>query len=287
MDPIDYSVQFDQSVAQLRSSETQINSARTNLVTSKSNYERVELLYENNSVPLSEYEQAKSTYEAAQSQLNAAEAQVTAAQKQVEAARNQVDYAALKAPFAGVITEVSVEENELVGSGNPVAALSAEGDPEVSVGLPSLFISRVNKGERVDISFPTLPGQAFSGTISEVSFSSGDAATYPVIAIINNPSEDIRPGMAANVTFYFGESRSEEQHLVAPIKSVGEGVDGRFVFVLEKADDAYVVKKRPVEIGNLMADGFEIKEGLQEGERVATAGLKSLLDGMKVRLLEE
>ena len=40
-------------------------------------------------------------------------------------------------------------------------------------------------------------------------------------------------------------------------------------------------------VGSLVADGFVVEEGLAEGELVATAGLRSLMNGMKVRLLEQ
>lgn len=287
MDAIDYSVEYDQAVANLKNAQTGIKSAQSQLITTKSTYERVEKLYENNSLPLSDYEQAKSAYEAAEAQYNASLAQVTAAQKQVDAASNQVSYTRLTAPFSGIITEVNVEENELVNSGSPIAALDAETRPEVSVGIPEVFIPRIRKGQKVDIHFSILPNQPFKGTISEVGFSSGDAATYPVIVIIDNPSPDIRPGMAANVTFHFGEAKAGQQFLVAPVKAVGEGTQGNFVFILNPNGDTYEVKKQNIEIGELLPNGFEIKSGLKEGDLLATAGLKSLLDGMKVKLMEE
>ena len=70
-------------------------------------------------------------------------------------------------------------------------------------------------------------------------------------------------------------------------QAVGEGVDGRFVFVLEEEGGNYVAKRKNIEIGELFPEGFIVKSGLKEGDRVATAGLRSLLDGMTVKLLEE
>lgn len=287
IDAIDYSVQYDQAVAQLKSAQTQVKSAESQRTNSQSNYQRVEKLYENNSVPLSEYEQAKTNYEAAQSQYDAALAQVTASQKQVESAGNQVRYARLQAPFAGVITTVNVEENELVGSGAPIATLSAEVEPEVIVGVPEIFIAKIKKGAKVDIHFSILSGETFEGIVSEVGFSAISGATYPVIVQIAKPSELIRPGMAATVSFHFGSATEEKQFLVAPVKAVGEGTDGNFVFVLEADQQVHKAVKRKVVIGDLLPTGFEIKDGLTAGELVATAGLKSLLDGMRVKLMEE
>ena len=276
LDQVDYYIQYDQAVAQLKSAETQ-------LILARSTYQRVEQLYENNSVPLSEYESAKGQYDAAVSQ-------VTASQKQVEASKNQVSYARLTAPYSGVITNLMVEENELVGSGTPVAMLSSAGDPEVLVGIPELFINRVKSGQKVEVRFSIIQGKTYKGTVSEVSFGTGNTSTYPVTVKINDPDSRIRPGMAANVSFNFNPSTTSEpeEKIIAPVKAVGEGVDGHFVFVLEDAaNDTYTVRKKNIRLGSLLPEGFEIQSGLADGDRVATAGLKSLLDGMTVRLLEE
>ena len=288
LDATDYNIQYEQAVANKKSAETQIKSAQTSLITAKSTYERIEKLYENNSVPLSEYEQAKSAYEGAKSQYDAAQAQGTASEKQVEASKNQVVYARLKAPFSGVITQLNVEENELVNSGMPVAVLIAAGTPEVNVGLPEIFINKVKKGQKVGIHFSVLPESDFEGMVTEIAFSSANASTYPVVLEILKPTEDIRPGMAASVTFNFDEESSEETFLVTPVKSVGEDAQGNFVFLLEKQDDSvFKATRKSIEIGQLLGQGFEVKSGLSEEDLVATAGLQSLLDGMRVRLFED
>ena len=289
IDPSDFNIQVEQAAAQQKGAEAQVKSAETKLLTARSIYLRVEKLYENNSVPLSEYEQAKSNYEAAQASYDAALTQVTTSAKQVQSARNQVDYTRLAAPFSGVITAVNIEANELVGSGTPVAVISSETQPEVNVGVPEMFIAQVKKGQTVRINFSVLPGKPFTGVIEEVAYAAGASPTYPVIVRIQNPSAAIRPGMAATVTFNLdGNLEQGPQRLVAPVKAVGEDTEGHFVFVLQGPDgQSYTARKRRVEIGELLPNGFEVREGLQEGELVATAGLKSLLDNMKVKLLED
>ena len=66
IDETDYSVQYEQSKANMKSVETQIKSTNSQLINSRATYLRVEKLYENNSVSLSEFEAAKSAYELAQ-----------------------------------------------------------------------------------------------------------------------------------------------------------------------------------------------------------------------------
>lgn len=287
VDRTDYVVQYQQSVASLKSVETQIKTAQTQLVNSRATYNRIEKLYENNSVSLSEFEQAKSAYETAQSSYNAALAQATASEKQVESAQNQVNYSNLEAPYSGVITSVNVEENELVGSGTPIATISAINNPEISVGIPEIFISKVRKNQRVEIIFSAFPEITFTGKVYEVGFSSLGGSTYPVTVQIDKSTGDIRPGMAADVQFNFSpKGRQANQKMVAPVASVGEDSNSNFVFVLEKSDNHYIAKKKAIQIGELTSTGFEIKSGLSKGDLVATAGLSTLLDGMKVRLLK-
>ena len=286
IDPIDYTIQYDQSQAQLKSAQTQVKSAQSQLTSSKSNYERMERLYENNSIPLSEFEQAKTSYEGAQSQYEAAQAQVSTASKQAQSAKNQVNYTRLTAPFTGVITAINAEENEQVNAGMPIASLSSEFNPEVSLGIPDQFISRVKAGEKVKIQFPVLPEEDFSGTINEVGFSAGASSTYPVVVRLDKNNPAIRPGMAADVTFYLSQTQ-QTPVLLTPIKSVGEGPDGMFAFVLKEEGEKYTVRKQKINIGPLRPGGFEVKTGLKKGDKVAVAGLSSLLDGMAVVLLEE
>ena len=287
LDATDYAVQQEQAVANLRSAETQIKSAESQLVNARSTYQRIEKLYENNSVSLSEFEQAKSSFEAADAQYKAAQAQANATQKQVESAQNQVEYAQLLAPFSGVISAVNVVENESVGAGNPIATLNTISDPEVQVGVPETFINQIKQNQVVTITFSIIPGETFTGKVSEVSFSASGASTYPVIITIDKKTDVIRPGMAASVRFNFNkEEANTKQAMVAPVTSIGEGSDGHFVFKLIQDQEGYLVRKETVEIGNLTDAGFEIKAGATEGDLVATAGLSTLLDGMRVTLME-
>ena len=140
---------------------------------------------------------------------------------------------------------------------------------------------------KTEITFAALEGKNFEGNVIEISpIVVENAATFPVDVEIVNPGADIRPGMAANVTFNFGnEETVADNALVVPMKAVGEDGDGNFVFIIE-SDDGKTgkVKKQHIEIGELTSGGFKIRNGLTEGQLIATAGLQTLLDGQKVRL---
>ena len=97
----------------------------------------------------------------------------------------------------------------------------------------------------------------------------------------------VLPGMTANVTFAFGDQATMAEVLVVPAKAVGEDADGRFVFLLEGQVDGVVARKQRVVVGNLSSQGFEILQGLEQGDMIATAGLQTLLDGQEVRVKQD
>ncbi|MEM6376614.1 MAG: efflux RND transporter periplasmic adaptor subunit [Bacteroidota bacterium] len=289
IDPVDYNIQTKQAISQKEGSVANAKAAETQLVNAQATYDRVAKLYENNSVALSEYQQAKAGLDAAQAQFEAANSQVSTADQQIQAATNQVNYARLVSPMSGVVTAVQVEANEIVNSGMIVAQVSSLGKPEVEVGVPEIVINKIKKGQQVNITLPSSPGQEFQGVVDQVAYASGNAPTYPVIVEIDQSNEQVRPGMAANVTFLVSKNEAVTQaKMVVPIAAVGKDSQGNFVYVLRQKDKAvYVAEKKTVTIGELIPEGFELLGGLQAGDIVATAGLKSLMNGTEVKLLND
>ncbi|MEM6877021.1 MAG: efflux RND transporter periplasmic adaptor subunit [Bacteroidota bacterium] len=287
LDPVDYSISRDQAAASEQGANANLVSAENQLANARSNYRRIEQLYENNSVPLSDFEQAKLNLESAESNYEAVQSSLISATRQLEAARNQVSYTQLKAPFSGVISAVHVEVNELVNTGTPIVTLSSVENLEVSVGVPENMISQISNGLEVQVDFSVLPGEVFNGSVRELSYIAGTATTYPAIIRLEEDDDRIRPGMAANVRLPNGEAVDQET-LICPVQAVGENSDGNFVFILEaQTDGGYRAMRRTVELAGLTEEGFLLKSGLEKGDLVATAGLKSLLDGMPIMLMEE
>ena len=140
----------------------------------------------------------------------------------------------------------------------------------------------------VEVTFSALSDRSFKGIISEVSYAiSRQTSTYPVVVKLEGDTRSIRPGMAASVTFSINTaSLTNPDLLLVPSQAVGEDEQGTFVYALQAADDHYLATRRSVVVGQLSFGGFEILEGLEEGELVATAGLQTLLDSMKVQLFK-
>lgn len=287
LDKTDLTVQVESARAGLKASQADAKSAQTRVYTAQSDYERVQNLYENANVSLSEFERARGDYETAMAQLQAAKSRINTENAKLRAAQNQLQYTRLIAPFSGIINRIAVDENEEAASGKPIMTLSGLGQLDVKVNVSDLYIAKIDKGMPCTITFPALPGTEFEGAVTEVPYAASDAPTYPVSIGIQDGDDRLRPGMAAQVRFFF-EADAEAAGLRVPADGVGEENGENFVFVIVPGPEGRgTVRKRVVSIGELTEDGFLVKKGLSLGEMVATSGMQLLMDGMAVKLLDD
>ncbi len=272
LDLSDLQLNYQKADAALQSTKSQVETAR-------SGFERMKELYQANSASLSDYEQAKNTYSGAQSSYESA-------RKTLELQARQINYAKITAPTAGIVSAVNVELNEFVNAGSPVIIINSDQeDIEVNVGVTETYISKIKNGDHALISFTGIPGKTFPGVVTEVGFSSSQTATSPVVLKLTEISNQMRPGMPVEVTFSFGD-KNEKSRLSVPVSAVGQDHEGSFVYVLKPGEEnVYTVLKTVIQTGKLSNEGYQILDGLNEGAFVATAGLRSLYDGMKVKLL--
>ncbi len=271
----DYEINYQKALASEKNSEIQVESA-------KSNYNRIEKLYANNNASLSDFEKVKAQYESAKTMLKTA-------QSQLKAARNQLDYTRLKAPFDGSISKVTAKENEMIGGGMPILVFSSVGNLEIKTQVPENVINRVEIGQIAKINFTAIPEKEYEGRVSEIGQSTSGTLTYPLIISISNKNDEILPGMACNIVLKFEQEKTTEKYIVIPSDAVAHDEGGDFVYILKKSgeQEIYTAIRKRVTLGKLTSVGYEIRDGLNRGEMIVTAGLSFMYDGRKVRLLEK
>ncbi len=268
LDPADYDLEVGKARAGLAQAEAALRQAQAD-------YERVRLLYENNNA-------AKSDLDAGRAGAESAAAQVESGSKQLAQARRQVGYAMLRAPRDGSIAAVEIEANETVQAGSVAFLLTSGSHPEVALAVPEVLIAEVTAGQSVRVEFDALPDRVFAATVTEVGVAATAAATtFAATVRLDEPTAEVRAGMAADVNFRF--EHPERSAIFVPLVAVGEDSEGRFAFVLEAdSDGTGVVRRRAVTVGELTGEGLEVTSGLTVGEVVVTAGVRRLGDGQRV-----
>jgi RND family efflux transporter MFP subunit len=272
LDPRDYQLRVEDAEAALDRDRAEARNA-------EANYARIRDLYENQNASLNDLDAARARFESAR-------AAVASSGKKLEQARLQLDYTTLRAPTAGAIADVPVEVNENVQPGQTVAVLTSGPRPEVEVAMPEVFISAIREGQTVDVEFDALAGRVFDARVTEVGVAStGLATTFPVTVRLDEQAAEVLPGMAAEVRFRFDGGDAREW-MTVPAFAVGEDRNGRFVYTVEPLGEGVgSVERRDVVVGDLTPDGgLRIVHGLTDGDRVITAGVSRIQDGMRVRL---
>jgi len=271
LDNVSARLSYESSIESKNSSESQMNTAKLTL-------NRIRILYEKGSSSLSDYESAKNSY-------RTAVASFESAKRSVAIQQDKIQYGYLYALEDGIIATVSAEVDENVSPGQVVGVLNAGTAIEISLGLPESVINDINQGMNVKVQFTAIENDMFNAVVTEIAPSiDSNTSTYPVTVTIKDKDERIKSGMVATVLFEFDTGVILEKQLVVPTKAVGEDSNGRFVFVVDDSKDKIFVKKKTIIIGDFTQEGIIIKSGLKLGEKVATAGLQTLLDGQQVKL---
>ncbi|MEM7402388.1 MAG: efflux RND transporter periplasmic adaptor subunit [Pseudomonadota bacterium] len=269
LDPSDYQLQAQQAVANLAQADATLRNA-------KANFERTKSLYENNNI-------SRDQLDTARSNADSSAAQVRASNKALELARLNVSYTKLYAAETCGVAEKNAEQNEYVTAGQTILVVTCGEQLEIGLDIPESVIGQIKNDMDALITFSVAPDIEFMGKVTEVGVASSASTTYPVTVALEQTPEGLRPGLAAQVSFRF-ENDSQLDHFVVPAVAVGEDVSGKYIYIVENTskDNVGVIKKQKVQTGELTPSGLEIIEGVKEGDRVVTAGVNIVREGLEV-----
>lgn len=204
-----------------------------------------------------------------QAQWESAQAQVQAQQAQTRAAQTQTGFFSVRAPFNGLVSDVSVSLGDMAMPGRPLVTLHDPSALRVSAAVPQSMIETVRsqlKSVRYDIAGHT-PVTALSvqllPAVDPITHTSQLRLTLPAGA------EGLLPGLFARVW--------------VPASPAADGTPGGRVFlplsaVVRRAEmtGVYVMdaqgkpRLRQVRLGRTVGQTVEILSGVSEGEQVVS-----------------
>ncbi len=218
-------------------------------------------------------DQAGSRRDVASASCAAARARASQLESELQVARTELDKTVLRAPFAGVVAEVSIERGEWITPsppGLPMPSLIDLIDTEaiyVSAPLDEVDRGKVVVDQPVRITLDAAPGRSFPGRITRVSPYVLDVAeqsrTFEVEARFDDEAfaRTLPPGASTDIEVILDV---REGVLRVPAYAVLERTR---VLVLE---DGRLVS-RPVSLGLENWEFAEITDGLREGDRVVVS----------------
>ena len=283
----------DAGAAQLRVEQQNLAAlleiANADLIVNKEEFDRMDRLRSEDRASSTEYNLARLKYQAAlraKQQLDnqialleparlRIKAEKTAAVARAERAKLNIDRCSIKAPFAGQVSALNVDQGDRVRIGSEILRISNLDIIELPLEIPVSVHTRLSIGAKVTAYVESFPDQKWEGVISRMSpVASERSRTIEVYVEIDNRKQQVPlvPG-------YFVKAEVEgpmiENALVVPRTAVVGG----YVYV---ANDR-VVHKHKVEVDRYLNDHAVLSGTIQSGDHVITTNLELLYEGCKVR----
>lgn len=192
------------------------------------------------------------------------------------AARNLAD-CSLTAPQDGTVADRRIEAGTTVSPFAPVMRLLDMSGLCVRASVPESDMRHVALGDVAWVEVPALDGQRFKAVVAERNVSADPLShNYMVRFRLAESSARLLPGMVCRVAMV---QPSDAATLVLPPRAVQiDHENNHYVWVV-RHDTAW---RRPVVVGDLVADGVSIADGLASGDSVVTDGAYKLSQGIRV-----
>lgn len=261
----------------------QANAIRAQLSAAQAQLQRVQADQRRYAVLAKDQLVSKSMMDAQNAAVAAAQGEVNAIQANLRLATNQARYTQLTSPRSGVIAERMAEAGQVVGAGQPIFTLAADGAREVVFAVPESDIGKVSRGMPVQVELWSAPGTVMQGMIAELS-PVADAATrtYTARARVNPGAVKLELGQSAKVMIPGLEVRGGKTTLSVPLTALVKSDAAKpSVFVIDPTTKT--LKQTFVTLGQFGAETVPVISGLNGGEWIVAAGAHLLSNGMKVQ----
>jgi RND family efflux transporter MFP subunit len=220
-----------------------------------------------------------------------------AADAAVRAKQADLAFKDLRAPIAGVVSDVKVNPGDVISAGTPFTTIQRTGRLLARIQVPSRYGQRVRPGQAVLVSDPGGGGRVEGRLVSIDPRANGATQSFLVKAELKNADGRLRNGERVRTRLVL-DARPE---LAIPSVAVTRTSGQTFVFVVGTRQDLearpgslplnqvrrlpatmrYALKK-PVVLGTLQGNRYPVRQGLQAGQAVIVSNLFSLRHGSPV-----
>jgi multidrug efflux system membrane fusion protein len=259
--------------AQARAAQAQLTAAEAELARARADQARFAKLAGQQLV-------SRSTLDAQNAAATAAQGQVNAARANLDVARNQAAYTQLRAPHDGMIASRAAEAGQVVGAGQTIFTIAADGGREVAIALPEARIRDFTVGQPVAVELWSAPGQRLPGTIREISPAADpQARTYAArVNLAGDAAKVVDLGQSARV---YVQDSGVRAALAVPLSAIQRGSNNATaVWVVDPGTSR--LRLTPVQLGAFGETTAPVLAGVKPDAWIVTAGGHLLREGQAV-----
>lgn len=184
--------------------------------------------------------------------------------------------ATLRAPFSGIVANLSAKPHNMPPSGEPFCTIVDDSRLEANFTIMENELATVRKGDPVSVSFYAMKDREVTGNITEINPIVGENGLVKIKAEITNQGGHFYEGMSVRVKI-----RKVMRDLLVVPKSAVVLRDGKQVVFTLKKGRAYW---NYVTTGQENSTDYTIEKGLAVGDSVITEGNLHLAHLTRVNL---
>jgi RND family efflux transporter MFP subunit len=253
--------------------------------TAKKAFDQASAAFEKGLISRAQFDKTQNDYEVAlieagrkKDEIMASSKGLTQTEIDIKIAQMDLDKTRVRAPFAGIITDIKISPRERIEAGRELFTLVDISQIKVRAKVLESEIGKMKEGREVDLRFSAYAGKVFKGVVEAVSpIVNPDDKTCSVYVAVNNPTEEIKPGMHAEVEI---AAEIYQNRLIVPQEAILVRSGRKLVFVVE----GDLAKWRYVEIGLENEKYAEILDGVKKGEPVIVEGHFTLAHDARVTI---
>jgi len=296
--------------ATLSSLEAQRLSNLSDVQYNQKEYERYSRLADQGAVARSVADQYTNRIETAQASLNAIDKEIEAQKatiarasdelKQAEAATRaqqvQLNYYQIAAPFAGTVGDIPVKLGDFVNTSTQLTTITENRPLEVNISVPIELGSRLRPGMSVQL----LDDQGKSFGNSRVFFIAPNTANATQSVLVKSLFDNAKGQLRADQYVRVRVIWNRRPGVLVPATAITRLGGESFVFVAQQAPQKpqqpqmqsqtqsestqpqLVARQKPVKLGNIQGNNYQVLAGLKPGERIIVSGLLNLRDGAPI-----
>lgn len=233
---------------------------------------------------LSQLQAARKQVEAAKSRLEEAKANLQQTQAQVDVIQEDLQDTRIASPIKGTIGDIRVELGEYLQAGDEITAISQNDVLELNLRIPIEQADRLKKGLPVELITPNGNQPLLTGRINFIA-PQVDAGAQSVLAkaVFSNPNGQFKDDQLVRAKVIW----EKQTGVLIPTTAVSRLGGQTFAFVAQEQQNQLIAKQKPVQLGEIQGNSYQVISGLKPGETLITSGIINLSDGAPIKPQQE
>jgi multidrug efflux pump subunit AcrA (membrane-fusion protein) len=278
--------------ATLKNYQAERQEKLANLKLNQTQHDRYRVLFGDGAVSqqtLDEYtnrlEVAKAGVDTIDAQIEAQQAAIARAERTVQQSQSstqeqavQLQYFSVMAPFSGRVGNIPVKVGDFTNTSTQLLTLTQNNQLEVNVSIPIERAAQLRVGMPIEV----LNQQGQLVGTSQVFFIAPNTNNTAQSVLVKSLFDNSRGQLRADQLVRARVIWARRSGISVPSTAVSRVAGLEFVFVAENDKSSLVVRQRPVKLGNIEGNNYQVLEGLKPGDRIAVSGLLKLSDGAAI-----